>query len=61
MNTPTVISTVVLIAAVFSPAGDEVFWCTNVGWYSEHGKQGMLRLYFTKTTTGGPRRKSPPL
>lgn len=39
-------------AAVFSPDGDEVFWCTNVGWYSGEGRQGMLRLYFMKQVDG---------
>ena len=26
-------------AAVFSPDGSEVYWCTNVGWYTEQGQQ----------------------
>lgn len=39
-------------AAVFSPRGDEVFWCTNVGWYTENGRQGMLRLYYMKMVDG---------
>jgi hypothetical protein len=33
-------------AAVFSPDGSEVYWCTNVDFYTEQGQQGMLRLYF---------------
>jgi hypothetical protein len=39
-------------AAVFSPAGDEVVWCTNVGWYGERRQQGYLRLYFMKMVNG---------
>jgi hypothetical protein len=39
-------------AAVFSPDGSEVFWCTNVGFYSEQGRQGMLRLYYMKMAGG---------
>jgi hypothetical protein len=39
-------------AAVFSPDGSEVFWCTNVGWYTERGQQGMLRLYSMKMVDG---------
>ena len=39
-------------AAVFSPDGNEVFWCTNVGWYTEKRQQGMLRLYFMKMVDG---------
>lgn len=39
-------------AAVFSPDGNEVFWCTNVGMYAGGGKQGMLRLYCMKTVDG---------
>jgi len=35
-------------AAVFSPDGKEVFWCTNVDWYTERKQSGMLRLYFMK-------------
>lgn len=39
-------------AAVFSPDGKEVYWCTNVDWYTEKGQQGMLRLYFIKMVDG---------
>lgn len=39
-------------SAVFSPRGDEVFWCTNVGLYTEHGRQGMLRLYHMALVDG---------
>lgn len=39
-------------AAVFSPDGNEVFWCTNVGWYGERREQGYLRLYFMKAVNG---------
>lgn len=39
-------------AAVFSPDGEEVFWCTNVGWYGERPQQGYLRLYFMKIVDG---------
>jgi hypothetical protein len=39
-------------AAVFSPRGDEVFWCTNVGMYTESGRQGMLRLYHMTVVDG---------
>ncbi|MFH2035240.1 MAG: hypothetical protein ABIJ45_02460 [Candidatus Zixiibacteriota bacterium] len=39
-------------AAVFSPDGKEVFWCTNVGWYGERRQQGSLRLYFMKIIDG---------
>lgn len=39
-------------AAVFSPDGKEVFWCTNVDWYTERRQQGMLRLYFMKMIDG---------
>jgi hypothetical protein len=39
-------------AAVFSPDGSEVYWCTNVDFYTEHGQQGMLRLYFMKMVDG---------
>jgi len=40
-------------AAVFSPDGSEVFWCTNVDMYTERGRQGMLRLYYMKMVDGG--------
>lgn len=39
-------------AAVFSPDGKEVFWCTNVDWYTKKGQQNMLRLYFMKIVDG---------
>ena len=39
-------------SAVFSPRGDEVFWCTNVGFYTENGRQGMLRLYHMTMVDG---------
>jgi hypothetical protein len=35
-------------AAVFSPDGNEVFWCTNVGFYTDERVVGNLRLYFMK-------------
>jgi len=35
-------------AAVFSPDIDEVFWCTNVDWYTDKRVPGNLRLYFMK-------------
>jgi hypothetical protein len=46
-------------AAVFSPDGKEVFWCTNVDWYTERKQSDMLRLYFMKMVDGkwsAPRR-----
>lgn len=39
-------------AAVFSPDGKEVFWCTNVNWYTEEAKAGNLRLYTMKEVNG---------
>jgi hypothetical protein len=39
-------------AAVFSPDGNEVFWCTNVDWYTDHGQREMLRLYFMEVIDG---------
>jgi hypothetical protein len=39
-------------AAVFSPDGEEVYWCTNVDWYTERGRRGMLRLYYMKVVDG---------
>jgi len=39
-------------AAAFSPDGSEVFWCTNVGWYTERRQQGNLRLYFMRLVDG---------
>ena len=39
-------------AAVFSPDGKEVFWCTNVGAHTEKGAVGNLRLYTMKIVDG---------
>lgn len=39
-------------AAVFSPDGKEVFWCTNVNWYTDEGVVGNLRLYTMKEVDG---------
>lgn len=39
-------------AAVFSPDGSEVFWCTNVDWYTDRKRQGGLRLYSMKIVDG---------
>jgi hypothetical protein len=39
-------------AAIFSPDGTEVFWCTNVDWYTEEGQRGMLRLHSMKMVNG---------
>ncbi len=39
-------------AAALSPDGREIFWCTNVDWYTDHGRRGMLRLYFMKMVDG---------
>ena len=39
-------------AAVFSPDGQEVFWCTNVGGETERRQPGMLRLYYMKVVDG---------
>lgn len=39
-------------AAVFSPDGAEVFWCTNVDYYTDAGKAGNLRLYTMKLIDG---------
>ena len=44
-------------AAVFSPDNTEVFWCTNVDWYTEKRQLGMLRLYYMKMVD---RRWTPP-
>jgi Tol biopolymer transport system component len=39
-------------AAVFSPDGKEVFWCTNVGWYGGKKQPGGLRLYHMSMVDG---------
>jgi hypothetical protein len=39
-------------AAVFSPDGNEVFWCTNVDWYTDKKRVGGLRLYSMKIVDG---------
>jgi len=39
-------------AAVFSPDGQEVFWCTNVNWYTDKRVVGNLRLYTMKMVKG---------
>lgn len=39
-------------AAVFSPDGKEVFWCTNVDWYTDKKVAGRLRLYTMKMFEG---------
>ena len=39
-------------AAVFSPDGREVFWCTNVDWYTENRVSGNLRLYSMRIVDG---------
>ena len=39
-------------AAVFSPDGKEVFWCTNVNWYTDKRVVGNLRLYSMKIVDG---------
>ena len=39
-------------AAVFSPDGKEVFWCTNVNWYTDERRAGNLRLYTMKDVDG---------
>jgi len=39
-------------AAVFSPDGNEVFWCTNIDWYTDKKQVGGLRLYYMKTVDG---------
>ena len=39
-------------AAVFSPDSKEVFWCTNVNWYTDEGRAGNLRLYTMKEVDG---------
>ena len=39
-------------AAVFSPDGSEVFWCTNVDFYTDKRIVGNLRLYSMKIVDG---------
>ncbi len=39
-------------AAVFSPNGQEVFWCTNVGAHTDQRIVGNLRLYTMKMMEG---------
>lgn len=39
-------------AAVFSPDGNEVFWCTNVNFFTDKGIVGNLRLYTMKRVDG---------
>ncbi len=39
-------------AAAVSHDGREIFWCTNVDWYTEHRQQGMLRLYYSEMIDG---------
>lgn len=39
-------------AAVFSPDGDEVFWCTNVDWYTENRIHENQRLFYMKIIDG---------
>jgi len=39
-------------AAVFSPDNKEVFWCTNINWYTEKKVAGNLRLYYMKIVDG---------
>lgn len=39
-------------AAVFSPDGKEVFWCTNVDFYTDKREVGNLRLYYMKIVDG---------
>jgi len=39
-------------AAVFSPDGNEVFWCTNINWYTDKRVVGNLRLYYMKIVDG---------
>ncbi|MFC1724938.1 hypothetical protein ACFL4T_04865 [candidate division KSB1 bacterium] len=39
-------------AAVFSPDKKEVFWCTNVGMYTDNRIIGNLRLYTMKIVNG---------
>ena len=37
---------------VFSPDGSEVFWCTNIGFYTDKRVVGNLRLYTMKIVDG---------
>jgi hypothetical protein len=39
-------------AAIFSPDGAEVYWCTNVDWYTDKKQVGGLRLYYMKMIDG---------
>lgn len=39
-------------AAVFSPDGSEVFWCTNIDFYTDKRVVGNLRLYYMKIIDG---------
>ena len=39
-------------AAVFSPDGQEVFWCTNVNWYTDEPVRGNLRMYYMANDAG---------
>jgi Tol biopolymer transport system component len=39
-------------AAVFSLDGKEVFWCTNVDFYTDRRVVGNLRLYYMKVVDG---------
>lgn len=39
-------------AAVFSPDNNEVFWCTNVDFYTDRRVVGNLRLYTMKIVDG---------
>jgi Tol biopolymer transport system component len=39
-------------AAVFSPDGSEVFWCTNVDFYTDKRVVGNLRLYTMRIANG---------
>lgn len=39
-------------AAIFSPDGKEVFWCTNVDWYTDKKVPGNLRLYTMEEVDG---------
>lgn len=39
-------------AAVFSPDNQQVFWCTNINWYTDKKVAGNLRLYHMKIVDG---------
>jgi hypothetical protein len=39
-------------AAVFSTDNKEVFWCTNIDWYTDKKVVGNLRLYYMKIVDG---------